>query len=57
MFGTPDASYHFEDGVRMVESQDVRLNVIQLLLESARVSDEGRMHLQAGVPVSLARCD
>lgn len=57
MFGTPDASYHFEDGVRMVDSQDVRLNVIQLLLESARVSDEGRMNLQAGVPVSLARCD
>jgi hypothetical protein len=57
MFGNPEASYHFEDGVRMVDSQDVRLNVIQLLLESARVSDEGRMHLQAGVPVSLARCD
>lgn len=57
MFGNPEASYHFEDGVRMVDSQDVRLNVIQLLLESARVSDEGRMNLQAGVPVSLARCD
>lgn len=57
MFGNPEASYHFEDGVRMVDSQDVRLNVIQLLLESARVNDEGRMHLQAGVQVSLARCD
>ena len=57
MFGNPEASYHFEDGVRMVDSQDVRLNVIQLLLESARVNDEDRMHLQAGVPVSLARCD
>jgi hypothetical protein len=57
MFGNPDASYHFEDGVRMVDSQDVRLNVIQLLLESARVNDEDRMHLQAGVQVSLARCD
>lgn len=57
MFGNPEASYHFEDGVSMVDSQDVRLNVIQLLLESARASDEDRMHLQAGVPVSLARCD
>ena len=57
MFGNPEATYQFEDGVRMVDSQDVRLNVIQLLLESARVNDEDRMHLQAGVPVSLARCD
>ena len=29
----------------------------QLLLESARVNDEDRMHLEAGVQVSLARCD
>lgn len=57
MFGNPEASYRFEDGVRMVDSQDVRLNVIQLLLESARVNDEDRMHLQAGMQVSLARCD
>jgi hypothetical protein len=55
MFGNPDATYQFEDGVRMVESQDVRLNVIQLLLESARVNDEGRLQIEAGVPVTLAR--
>ncbi len=40
MFAATDSTYQFEDGKRLNESDDVRLNVIQLLLESARVQDE-----------------
>lgn len=40
MFAAPDSTYQFEDGKRLARSEDVRLNVVQLLLESARASDE-----------------
>jgi len=56
MFGARDARWQFEDGARMVESSDVRLNVIQLLLESARASDESlaRAALELGLPLARA---
>jgi|GEM_PF-4601789 len=40
MFAATDSTYQFEDGKRLNRSDDVRLNVIQLLLESARLHDE-----------------
>ncbi len=40
MFAATDSTYQFEDGKRLNHSEDVQLNVIQLLLESARVADE-----------------
>lgn len=40
MFAATDSTYQFEDGKRLNDSDDVRLNVVQLLLESARVQDE-----------------
>jgi hypothetical protein len=56
MFDSLDARWQFEDGVRMVESADVWLNVIQLLLESARASDESHHAQDQLVPgVPLAR--
>ncbi len=53
MFTAVDASYQFEDKQRMVDSEDVRLNVIQLLLESARANDEARslFESQLGFPI------
>jgi hypothetical protein len=56
MFGARDARWQFEDGTHMVESSDVRLNVIQLLLESARASDESlaRTALELGLPLARA---
>ena len=56
MFGARDARWQFEDGAHMVESSDVRLNVIQLLLESARASDESlaRAALELGLPLARA---
>ncbi len=53
MFTAVDASYQFEDRQRMVDSEDVRLNVIQLLLESARANDEARslFESQLGFPI------
>lgn len=44
MFAATDSTYQFEDGKRLSQSEDVRLNVVQLLLESARVADEA-VHL------------
>jgi hypothetical protein len=54
MFGALDARWQYEDGVAMVDSVDVRLNVIQLLLESARASDEShaREALDLGLPLA-----
>lgn len=40
MFAAPESTYQFEQGKRLARSEDVRLNVVQLLLESARASDE-----------------
>lgn len=56
MFGARDARWQFEDGAHMVESSDVRLNVIQLLLESARASDESLASaaLELGLPLARA---
>jgi len=56
MFGSQDARWQYEDGVAMVDSIDIRLNVIQLLLESARASDEGQVRsaLDLGLPLASA---
>ncbi len=40
MFSATDSTYQFEEGKQLSRSDDVRLNVIQLLLESARLHDE-----------------
>lgn len=40
MFAATDSTYQFEEGKKLSRSDDVRLNVIQLLLESARLHDE-----------------
>lgn len=55
MFAALDATWRFENGGRVVDSQDMRLNVIQLLLESARADDEHRLALEAQVGLPLAR--
>jgi len=55
LFGSDEATYQFENGGRLVDSADVRLNVIQLLLESARANDECRQQVEAGVGVPLAK--
>lgn len=53
MFEADDAEWQFEAGTRLVDSEDMRLNVIQLLLESARVNDEHRrlLETQVGLPI------
>jgi Domain of unknown function (DUF4388) len=55
LFGSNDASYQFELGGRLMDSADVRLNVIQLLLESARANDECRLRVEMGAGVPLAK--
>lgn len=55
MFSATDATWRFEIESRVIDSLDMRLNVIQLLLESARVDDEHRRGLEQGVGVPLAR--
>jgi hypothetical protein len=55
LFHSLDATYQFELGGRLVDSADVRLNVVQLLLESARADDELRQRVEAGVGVPLAK--
>lgn len=40
VFNATDSTYQFEDGKRIGRAEDVRLNVVQLLLESARSADE-----------------
>jgi hypothetical protein len=55
LFGSNDATYQFELGGRLMDSADVRLNVIQLLLESARANDECRLRVEAGAGVPLAK--
>mgnify|MGYP000479426198 CR=1 FL=1 len=55
MFGSLDAVWQFEEGVRMVDSVDVKLNVIQLLLESARASDESHARATLDLKLPLAR--
>lgn len=55
LFGSNDATYQFELGGRMMDSADVQLNVIQLLLESARANDECRLQVEAGLGVPLAK--
>lgn len=55
LFGSHDATYQFELGGRLMDSADVRLNVIQLLLESARANDECRRRVEMGAGVPLAR--
>jgi len=55
MFGSVDARWRFEDGVRMVDSTDVWMNVIQLLLESARASDESHARATLDLKLPLAR--
>jgi hypothetical protein len=57
LFASQDATYQFELGGRLMDSADVSLNVIQLLLESARANDECRQAVEAGVGVPLARAD
>ncbi len=59
MFAAQDATWRFEHGGRVVETQDMRLNVIQLLLESARADDEHRLTFEAqvGVPLAMAAPD
>lgn len=51
MFAATDSTYQFEDGKRLSRAEDVRLNVVQLLLESARAQDE---HLQLPFPIGPA---
>jgi hypothetical protein len=55
LFSSADATYQFELEGRLMDSADVRLNVIQLLLESARANDECRQRVEAGVGVPLAK--
>jgi hypothetical protein len=55
LFSSTDATYQFELDGRLMDSADVRLNVIQLLLESARINDECRQKVEAGVGVPLAK--
>jgi hypothetical protein len=57
LFGSHDATYQFELGGRLMDSADVRLNVIQLLLESARANDECRLQLEVSAGVPLARAN
>lgn len=57
MFSSDDSSYQFEDGQRMVDSHDMHLNVIQLLLESARANDEANSLFGDMFGVSLGRSD
>jgi hypothetical protein len=57
LFASKDATYQFELGGRLMDSADVNLNVIQLLLESARANDECRQAVEAGVGVPLAKAD
>ena len=55
MFDAEDSSYQFEDGQRMVESEDMHLNVIQLLLESARANDEANSFFGEQFGISIGR--
>jgi hypothetical protein len=55
MFGSSDARWQYEDGVAMIDSVDIRLNVIQLLLESARASDEDQVRTALDLGLPLAR--
>lgn len=52
MFAATDCTYQFEDGRRLAGTDDVRLNVVQLLLESARAQDE---RVVLPVPIGPAR--
>jgi hypothetical protein len=54
VFAAPDATYQFEAGKRLAATEDVRLNVVQLLLESARMHDE---KLELPVPIGTARTE
>jgi hypothetical protein len=54
MFASPQATYLFEDGRRLASPDDVRLNIVQLLLESARASDEGLRGMNMPVPLGRA---
>lgn len=40
LFVQEDAWFQFEEGVHRIDSEDIRLNVQKLLLESARIRDE-----------------
>ncbi len=51
MFGATDSTYQFEEGKRLSRADDVRLNVVQVLLESARAQDE---RLQLPFPIGPA---
>jgi hypothetical protein len=55
MFAAVDALWRFEASVRMIDTADMHLNVIQLLLESARVNDEHFQRLQCDVGIPIAR--
>ncbi|MBL8863853.1 MAG: DUF4388 domain-containing protein [Planctomycetes bacterium] len=52
MFAAPDSTYQFEAGKRLAATDDVRLNVVQLLLESARSQDEA---VDLPFPIAPAR--
>lgn len=52
MFAATDSTYQFEDGRTLGQTDDVRLNVVQLLLESARAQDES---LQLPLPLGPVR--
>jgi hypothetical protein len=53
MFAAADSTYQFEDGRKLGQTDDVRLNVVQLLLESARAQDES-LHLPLPLGPSVA---
>ena len=55
LFGSQEATYQFDKDGRLVDSADVRLNVVQLLLESARTNDEFRQKVEADVGVRLGK--
>ncbi|MCY2958767.1 MAG: DUF4388 domain-containing protein [Planctomycetota bacterium] len=52
MFAAPGSTYQFEEGKRLGRADDVRMNVVQLLLESARMQDE---RVQLPFPIGAAR--
>lgn len=42
-----NAVYRFQEGVRLLHSQNLEVNIVQLLLESARKKDEGQKPITA----------
>ncbi len=46
MFNEKDAVFQFDEGMQLMEPEDIRLNVTSLLLESARSSDESLRDLE-----------